>query len=207
MKTTCSNILAAVLATAPVWASPVAAQQTSADWAAPDLPAGQVMAPTEEQRAAETAAIESSNDAVIRRSLEAARKSGRPHLERVLERLLVDGSRSEKAAFQASVGRTFSPPERLQASAAFQPTFDRGIDCRATRCIRSGNEKVCVNRSVCRVVCSVGAGVVGGAIGGGVGGGVGVGAGMICNKVCEEVPECTTINVCYEYERKGPGCF
>lgn len=178
---------------------------------APSLGAGLVMPLTAEQRAGESAAVERRHDALIRAGIDAVEKQGKTRLEPLLRRLLNQGTAAEKATYAGVVGDTYRFPERISLAAEdarFRFAFDRGIECRATRCIQSGTEQVCNNRSICRVVCQGAAGGAGGAIGGATGAAIGtIGGGEVCSQVCEIVPECRTVSVCYQYEYSGAGCF
>lgn len=191
-------------------AAPLRAKEPAPD-DVPALGAGRVIPLTAEQRAGERAAAEHRHDELIQAGIDAARISGQAYLEPLLLRLLKDGTGPEKAVYAGSAGTRYRFPERFelaQQAARFRPAYDRGIDCRATRCIQSGTEQACNNRSVCRVVCQAAGGAGGGAIGGVAGGAIGaVVGGEVCNQVCEVVPECRTVNVCYRYEYAGPGCF
>lgn len=194
-------------------ASTIAALLAGPSLAEPFIPPvgeGHAVPLTAEQRAGEAAAVSRKHDAILKASVDSARNAGQERLEFLLRELLKDGSAVEKASFASATGGRYNAPERIQNAAAnsrFRLAFDRGIECRATGCRRWGTDKVCYDRSVCKVVCSGVAGGAGAAIGGPAGGAVGAGGVAACREVCELLPECRTVSVCVEQIWTGIGCF
>lgn len=204
------NLVAVTLFGGTCWGSPARPVPVADALNLPPIGEAQPLALTTEERRSEAVAAERIHNAVIEAGIEATHHQGKTRLESLLRLLLTEGSASEKALYALSTDRPFVYPRRLQTSrgpASFRPAFDRGVECRATRCIKWGTEQVCNNRSICKIVCTAAAGGVGGAIGGGVGGAVGVGGATACNEVCQTIPECRTVDVCHKYEWSGAGCF
>lgn len=210
MKSLLLNLLAITIVVPPVCAGPTNPLPSSEGWDAPSIGEGRALALTPDQKAGESVAAERRHDSVIEAGIDAALDRGQMRLAPLLRRLRAEGTASEKALYAGSAGQTFVFPWRLQEAAKparFQAAFDRGIDCRATRCIQQGTEEVCNNRRVCRVACWAAGGAIGGGTGTAVGGAIGGVAGQVCSEVCEMVPECRSVSVCYQYEWSGPGCF
>lgn len=210
MKTLLLNMLVATLLATAASAGPTGSVPIGEGWDAPSIGEGHALALTPEQKIGESAAAQRRHDSVIVAGIEAALDRGQTRLAPLLRRLRAEGTAAEKALYSGSTDKTFIFPQRLQEAAQtarFQVAFDRGIDCRAKRCIQYGTEEVCNNRRICRVACWAAGGAIGGGSGTAVGGAIGGAAGQVCSEVCEMVPECRTVTFCAQYEFSGPGCF